>query len=225
MYCALRNTTLYAVHNPQHTTLILKNLDRVDWDSLQHAYGPATDIPDMLRAILSPDAEEQEVGFDTLAGVILHQSTVYSASAAAVPFLYELLTHPDTQQKTDIACLLARLANGYGYLEVHAVTEPDAATWREILADYGKTLEEELAREAAETRAVHEAVAAGLPHLAPYLTDPEVRTRWAVAIALGNYPDQRDWSLPAIEAALATELDEEIREILLKSKARLSQQV
>jgi len=199
---------------------MLEGLDTVDWTSLRHAYGEAADVPGLLRALLSPDPKVRQEAIYELFGNIWHQGTVYPASAAAVPFLYELLTAPSVQDKSNIAHLLASIADGVGYLEVHAVGDFGEPTWRKILGEKGKTLEGELEREAAEINAVRRAASAGLRHLLPYLSDSEPEIRRSVAAALGNYPEHGDWAMPAIEAALATETDEEVREALAESKAR-----
>src|SRR5262245_59533068 len=102
---------------------MLDGLEAVDWASLRHAYGEATDVPGLLRALLSSDPKVREETIYELFGNIWHQGTVYPASAAAVPFLYELLTAPEVQDKPAIAHLLASIAEGVGYLEVHAVDD------------------------------------------------------------------------------------------------------
>jgi len=199
---------------------MLEGLDRVDWTSLRHAHGAATDVPGSLRSLLSADPKMRDEAIYDLFGNIWHQGTVYAASAAAVPFLYELLTAPGVQDKSNIAHLLASIADGVGYLEVHAVGDVGEPTWRKILAAKGKTLEAELEREAAEINAVRRAASEGLRHLLPYLSDSEPEIRLSVAAALGNYPEHADWSLPAIEVVLAEEKDEDVREALAESKAR-----
>ncbi|MFG2969638.1 hypothetical protein ACGFZS_40835 [Streptomyces sp. NPDC048288] len=62
----------------------LDGLDDRPWSSLSHAYGSAEDVPDLLRALAGADAEE---ALSELYGSVLHQGTVYAASAEAVPFL------------------------------------------------------------------------------------------------------------------------------------------
>jgi hypothetical protein len=183
---------------------MLEGLDRVDWASLEHAYGPADDVPGQLRALLSSDRRVRENALHELFGNIWHQGTVYPASAAAVPFLYELLTAPGVPDRTGIALLLASIAGGAGYMEVHGDGDDD-----------------ERAREAAEVAAVRRAVSAGLRHLLPYLTDGEPEMRMSIAEALGNYPEHAEWSLPAVEAALETETEDEVLEALGQSRDRL----
>jgi HEAT repeats len=67
----------------------LDGLDRVDWASLQHAYGSATDVPGMLRELASEG--EASHAFDQLFGSLNHQGSVYSATSAAIPFLIQIL--------------------------------------------------------------------------------------------------------------------------------------
>jgi hypothetical protein len=146
---------------------MLENLDAVDWASLTHAFGDATDVPGLLRSLLSSDSQVREETMGELFGNIWHQGTVYPATAAAVPFLYELLNAPEVQDKADIALLLACIADGSGYLEVHAVGDFGEPTWRKMLGEEGKSLEDEVAREAAETALVRRAASAGLRDLLP----------------------------------------------------------
>lgn len=34
---------------------MINDLDRIDWSSMNHAYGPAADVPLWLQAMASPD--------------------------------------------------------------------------------------------------------------------------------------------------------------------------
>jgi hypothetical protein len=58
----------------------------VDWASLQHAYGSAVDIPDLLVAAERSGAEYGPE-WDEVWGCLCHQGTVYTASYAALPLL------------------------------------------------------------------------------------------------------------------------------------------
>ena len=71
---------------------MLEELDLIDWGKLRHAYGPATDVPGLLRDLASTDAGVRDAAMYELCGNIHHQSDVYEASAYGVPFLVELLT-------------------------------------------------------------------------------------------------------------------------------------
>jgi HEAT repeat protein len=93
---------------------------------------------------------------------------------------------------------------------------------RNSLRKKGKTLEEELAREARETQAVNRAISQSLPALLPFLADPIAEVRMSVAEALAEYPEHEAVSLPALEEALAFERDPGARDAMAKAVNRLS---
>ena len=61
-------------------------LDRIPWAELTHAYGPASDVPALLRTVLR-GGEDANEAWNDLHGNIWHQGTVYEATASAIPFL------------------------------------------------------------------------------------------------------------------------------------------
>jgi hypothetical protein len=63
------------------------------WSELEHAYGKALDIPDLLRQLqtLPPSNREKEPWF-SLWSSLAHQGDVYSASFAAVPHVVDFLS-------------------------------------------------------------------------------------------------------------------------------------
>jgi hypothetical protein len=201
---------------------LLDGLDSIDWASLRHAYGSAGDVPGLIRALASSDDEQRKQAVYELFGNIWHQGTVYPATAAAVPYLYELLSAPGIPAKSDIAGLLASIAAGSGYLEVHAVGDYGEKRWRKILTEKDKSLEEEMGREASETHSVREAAAARLLDLLPYLRDPEPENRRVVADAFGRYPEYKTVTLPELRRALEVETEEEVQEALAASIERLA---
>ncbi|MFJ9034398.1 hypothetical protein ACIRQP_39340 [Streptomyces sp. NPDC102274] len=66
---------------------VLADLDAQPWAELEHAYGSAEDLPEQLRALASADEEEAGEALGELYSRILHQGSVYEASARAVPYL------------------------------------------------------------------------------------------------------------------------------------------
>jgi hypothetical protein len=68
------------------------SLDSPRWNELQHAYGIASDTPDLLRQLLSlPDSIGESEPWFTLWSSLAHQGDVYSASFAAVPHVVRAL--------------------------------------------------------------------------------------------------------------------------------------
>lgn len=67
-------------------------MSTIDWTSLQHAYGTATDIPGLLlRARAEPVSDDYRAEpWYSLWSALYHQDDIYSASYAAVPELIEI---------------------------------------------------------------------------------------------------------------------------------------
>lgn len=87
----------------------LVDLESAPWANIQHAYGPASDIPDLLRALTSRDAAAREKARCELCGNIWHQHTVYEATAYAVPFLIRMLGDAQTPDRKWLGTYLVLL--------------------------------------------------------------------------------------------------------------------
>ncbi|MFJ6378529.1 hypothetical protein ACIQI7_00780 [Kitasatospora sp. NPDC092039] len=101
-------------------TTALAGLDAHPWADLSHAYGPAEDLPDLLRALAEGDDGTAEEAVSELYGSILHQGTVYPASVDAVPYLARIAAAG--VRTVDVLGLLGGLAESEGEWEV-----PDGA--------------------------------------------------------------------------------------------------
>nr|WP_297524160.1 hypothetical protein [uncultured Roseateles sp.] len=77
-------------------------LDSPRWGELEHAYGRALDIPDLLRQFVSlPSSADNQEPWFSLWSALAHQNDVYSASFAAVPHVVKALaTSPSTADFT-----------------------------------------------------------------------------------------------------------------------------
>ncbi len=89
---------------------MLEGLDKVDWAKARHAYGAATDVPRLLRQLLSDDEQRREAAAFELYGNIWNQGTIYEATALAVPFLFELVLDPSVPDREALAVLLGLIA-------------------------------------------------------------------------------------------------------------------
>ena len=74
------------------------SLESPKWSELVHAYGTASDIPDLLRQLetMPPSEGEKEPWFSIWSS-LAHQGDVYSASFAAVPHVVRILAQAPTQ--------------------------------------------------------------------------------------------------------------------------------
>lgn len=69
------------------------SLDSPRWGELEHAYGRASDLPGLLRQLVSlPSSADHQEPWFSLWSALAHQNDVYSASFAAVPHVVKALT-------------------------------------------------------------------------------------------------------------------------------------
>jgi hypothetical protein len=66
-------------------------IESVPWQSLQHAYGEASDLPEILEQVASRKGRKLLEPMEELCSRVLHQGTIYSASPPVVHFIVELL--------------------------------------------------------------------------------------------------------------------------------------
>ncbi|MFC6023282.1 hypothetical protein ACFP2T_44910 [Plantactinospora solaniradicis] len=90
----------------------LARLDEVAWGTLHHAYGPAHDVPDQLRALRATDERIRHRALGQLLGNVYHQGTRWSASSQVVPFLVALADDRETLDRAGVVTLLRALVIG-----------------------------------------------------------------------------------------------------------------
>ncbi|MCB9698821.1 MAG: hypothetical protein H6738_18715 [Alphaproteobacteria bacterium] len=86
----------------------LQAVEKVPWAELEHAYGPAEDVPALLRALARGKPEERASALDALGGNVFHQGSVYDATPPVARFVVALVeaAHPDTAELLGyLACL------------------------------------------------------------------------------------------------------------------------
>jgi hypothetical protein len=189
---------------------MVERVNEIDWSSLEHAYGSAEDVPHLLIDLQSDDSDVRKSAYDELFGNIWHQGTIYSATAYAVPFLFELLDCPATQDKEWLIALLASIASGKGYYQVH---QPIFERWN----SKADKPEKQLKQEAADVQAVREAISPRFETLLEQITNKESEIRLAVAEATLCYPEHSEKSLLKLREALEVETDEDVMEAIKKS--------
>jgi len=198
---------------------MLNDLDAVPWRALRHAFGDASDVPRLIRALSAPERDERQAALKALFGCLVHQGSVGEVTLRAVPFLFELLAEPSTPERNWLAFLLASIGDGTGYLRAHSNLDPQS--WRKMLAERGTTWEIELQREDEIVRGVQRAVGRGVHLLLPYLNDSQSEIRAAVARAVGRQAARAADLIPMLEAAEARETAPDAKDALRSSLAKL----
>lgn len=168
---------------------MLEGLDNIEWFKLSHAYGEASDVPQLIRALASKDTETVSEALYELYGNIWHQGTVYPETPHAVPFLVELLMDPATHKRDRIIVLIQSIAQGSGYLAVHDPQNPDVA------------------KESKHVIRSHEAVAHHFSDFLSLVNDPSLALRRQLPSLLCSMQAGRDWLLSNVERLITQEPD------------------
>ncbi|WP_052720250.1 hypothetical protein [Actinoplanes rectilineatus] len=71
-------------------------LHGTDWAGLEHAHGPAGDVPAHLAALLGAGPEERTAALHFLYTTVTHQGSVYPATAPAARYVAAILTDERT---------------------------------------------------------------------------------------------------------------------------------
>ncbi|KAL7756434.1 hypothetical protein ACKLNR_013427 [Fusarium oxysporum f. sp. zingiberi] len=193
----------------------LAGLDSIDWSRLNHAYGPADDVPLILRELQSRDPEVYKTAFDACWSNIYHQGTRYSASVAAIPFLYALLDSPATKDRETLLYLIVSLAIGHPNWAVP--NGIDIHEWERRLAvmdpeDRGHAMQELMAYEAVEL---------GLSSVTRCLDEDSASMRANAAHALAFFPRQSGPSRVALLDLRSRETNDNVRGTIVLALAIL----
>ncbi|HEY4388156.1 MAG TPA: hypothetical protein VGN34_27220, partial [Ktedonobacteraceae bacterium] len=74
---------------------MLETLDSVPWSKLEHGYGEASNVPNFIRRLASPEQEVYEEALCRLWSTVHVMDVIYSSTAYVVPFICELLETPE----------------------------------------------------------------------------------------------------------------------------------
>ncbi|GLY15194.1 hypothetical protein Kisp01_22090 [Kineosporia sp. NBRC 101677] len=165
-----------------------------DWSRLTHAYGPADDIPALLKQLGEQPRAEL---WNDLWSALCHQGGVYDASFAALPWLAGQAAGTDREQVVNAVVLAAAIlaaADDCGY------TAEDTAPYAP---------EQDALRAAAEQQ-LHARRCPPLEYIylmAAMLTF-EGQTHWNEDLPAGLSDGEYELTCPACSAALLMVLDE-----------------
>ena len=173
---------------------MLEGLDNIDWASVEHRKGPATDIPKLLRDLLSNEMKTQSSAIIELFGKIWHHGTVYEATSKVVPFLYEILENPSCAERFSIVWLLGVIANGRSYHQ-----------------EYNPEKKNEVEKEMIWVKDAHSAILKGVKTVLGLLGEKDKDLRLPVVLLLASLPEEAAQITPILSSILSTEKNVETR--------------
>jgi hypothetical protein len=187
---------------------MLETLNAVPWDKLGHAYGKASEVPDLIRELASPEQKVYEEAIGRLWYTVIHQGTVYSSTAYVVPFFCELLEEPEVQNKTELLSYLKTIAQGASYADVHVRKKEQ----RETLE-----VQELISEELSWVQAASNAVSDGYASYLRLLQTSDASIRAQAADTLSRCQSHAEEVVPEMKQRLETEEKWYVRASLLLS--------
>ncbi|MET8842770.1 HEAT repeat domain-containing protein [Streptomyces rubiginosohelvolus] len=183
---------------------MFSGIDEVDWASMEHAYGPADDVPGLLRGLASADPAEREAALDGMYGAVHHQGDVYACTLACIPFLFELVVDPGVQDRGGVVELLTSIG-GFD------LDEDDEAE-----------IDEDEIEGAANYAMAAAAVTAGAGVFFELIADEDPGVRLAAPLALATLHRHPVRVLALLRERLPVEPDEEVRLALVEAAGRVA---
>ncbi|KAL4723477.1 hypothetical protein ACLX1H_009112 [Fusarium chlamydosporum] len=194
----------------------LNGLDGVNWAQFTDAYGPADAVPTVLTQLKSADPDVYLPALDECWSRICHQSTRYSASVEAVPFLYSLIDHQATKNRHNLLFLLTGLAVGDSLWCVP--NGVNITEWERRLANIEDSKNQQYALCELKT---YETVEQGLASIVRCLEEKSPAMRWTAAHALALFPRRFDMVVPPLLNLLRQETCKVVRGATVLSLAIL----
>lgn len=167
---------------------MLEGLESVPWERLHVFDGRATDLPDSLRRLASPDPVISGDAFEYLLDALYHQGGIPNASARAAPFLLEIAEQASSEKAIDILVFLAHMVAAYS-------------------GDFGVVA-------ALEDNPVRQVLKSNLDPLDRLLEHPNVRVRLAAFMLAAAMGPNGDVAADRAEEMFRSESDARIRAVL-----------
>ncbi|MEU8788165.1 HEAT repeat domain-containing protein [Streptomyces sp. NPDC048643] len=192
---------------------MFRGIDEVDWASMEHAYGSAADVPELLRGLASQHPHEREAALDGMYGAVHHQGDVYDSTLACIPFLFALVRHTGLPDRGGIVELLASIGGG-------DVDDEPAEAGGEGAG--GSRVGEDPADPDTEDRAddnyavARVAIRSGAAVFLDLMTDRDPEVRRAVPTALVRFSGAPDRVLTLLIGQLTDEHDDGVRLALVE---------
>ncbi|MFF8535752.1 HEAT repeat domain-containing protein [Streptomyces sp. NPDC015532] len=199
---------------------MFRGIDEVDWASMEHAYGSAADVPELLRRLASPLPQDRETALDGMYGAVHHQGDVYDSTLASVPFLFALAGQTGLPDRGGIVELLTSIGGSDdGEPLGDAFGDGEDGDRDGDRAEGGQNAEDPGDDNHAMARA---AVRAGAAVFLGLVTDADPEVRRAAPSALVRFHDEPPHVLALLSERLRDEQEGGVRLALVESLGLLA---
>ncbi|HAS46119.1 MAG TPA: hypothetical protein DCS93_36900 [Microscillaceae bacterium] len=187
-------------------------LYEVDWQNTSHAYGSATDVPQLLMKICVANVEVRKSAWWHLYGNLFHQGTRYPATVLAIPFFIELLDYEGVPDKHKILQYLTHCLLGYPEAYIHQPPNYEV--------DFFSTTYDEEGVQAG----LYEAISKGISRYTKFLNEGNDEEKQAAIFLLAWFYPLKDKALPALKYFIEEEENPLIQANMLLAISYLTSQ-
>jgi tetratricopeptide (TPR) repeat protein len=184
---------------PPEREAVLAGIEAIPWHDIHHAYGPADDIPDQLRMLLSDDPEVQGDAWELLFSNICHQGDVWEATPYTIPFFLRMLAYEGPPPKMPILSMLITLVVGRSSFDQDFFSPEEKIKWQERLKKRGIDLETEINKVRKAVEAINQAACEGIPLYFDLLDHPDPEVRIAAFTLLGTLRGRSEQIVPRLQ--------------------------
>lgn len=178
---------------------MLEQLDDVPWETLEHAYGSAEDVPGLLRQLLSPDPKVRAEAQYALYGNVFHQGTRFSAAPSVVPFLIEMCAEPTVPDRFWLLDYWGSLITGYFNIQERPIWGDGERLHGCDEFDPGGGDSDEDALYAQTLHRIYRESLKGYPLLHALIEDPDHSVRAGAAWVLACLPTMAAETVPLLD--------------------------
>ncbi|MFD0599303.1 HEAT repeat domain-containing protein [Catellatospora coxensis] len=172
---------------------LFDGVDEIRWGRMRHAYGPAVEVPELLRDLADADRAVRETALDAMYGGVHHQGDVYACTIAAIPFLLRIAADAGRPGRADVIELLASIGGA---------DDPEPRT--------------------GLYRRARQAVAAAYPLWSALAHDPDPQVRAAVPGVLPVCAEQATDCVGLLRDRFAVEEDPRVRVAIVEAAAEFA---
>ncbi len=173
----------------------------VSWENLRDAYGPASDLPNLLERVAAAKGRKLHRALQELSSHVLHQGTIYSASPPAAHVLLEMLLRARAPEKAALYAFLSEMA--------------DAA---QLAIEEGPAAPSCAGGDPKDGAAIRLEFLDAAPLLARDLSHPDAQIRARTAAILTSLGDGAAATL--VRTRYTAEADAEVRKVMLARLGR-----
>ncbi|MFF0297224.1 HEAT repeat domain-containing protein [Kitasatospora sp. NPDC004614] len=188
----------------------------VPWSNFSHAYGPGSDVPDLLEQARTGDERSSNEALSKLSGRLLQQGTSSAAGALAIPFLVRIVVALPFHRAGILRVIAGLVRRQYfgdgsrtGLLRAARADDQIVFEPSGYLANWS-------------VQAAREALAADAGLLLPLLGDPDPEVRQASAYALAAVPNRPASVADCLSARFQDEEDPAVRACLVLAIGQLA---